>query len=170
LWYLGSWDEISPFEISEKQIHCLCNAKLDTSWPKVETLKKKFAETIAKDLPKEELIEELFCNLQDQTVYPDEQLPQTGVGIEWERHLSSIFVGGDGILHGTRSQEVVLVDYENNVTVIERSMIIDSLQINKEWNSEIVHGSQKEISGPGKEKKSSTLWRETRVDFNCNNK
>ncbi len=34
----------------------------------------------------------LFGILQDRTRPPDEQLPETGVGIEWERILSPLFI------------------------------------------------------------------------------
>ncbi|MDO9515201.1 MAG: NRDE family protein, partial [Syntrophales bacterium] len=49
----------------------------------------------------------------------DRDLPDTGVGLEWERVLSSVFIQSEG--YGTRSSSVILVDTEGDVRFIERS-------------------------------------------------
>ncbi|MFO7666972.1 MAG: NRDE family protein, partial [Desulfobacterales bacterium] len=53
---------------------------------------------------------------------PDRDLPDTGVGIEWERILSPLFIKSD--IYGTRSSSILLVGDEK-ITFIERTFIID---------------------------------------------
>ena len=53
--------------------------------------------------------------------FPDEQLPKTGVPIEWERNLSSVFVEFPGANYGTRSIAVCLVDHDGRVVFHEHA-------------------------------------------------
>ncbi len=95
----------------------LSNRLLDTPWPKVERGKAKLSKVIKE---KNEIrFEDLFVILADKSYPPDENLPQTGVGIEWERVLSPIFITSD--VYGTRSSSVILVTRSGKVTFIERS-------------------------------------------------
>ena len=52
------------------------------------------------------------------TVPPDDRLPQTGVGIEWERILSPLFIESE--IYGTRSSSVLLVGKDGQVRFTER--------------------------------------------------
>ena len=61
--------------------------------------------------------------LSDRTIAADELLPDTGVGLEWERLLSAPFIVGDG--YGTRCSTVVLIGSDGIVTVEERSHATD---------------------------------------------
>ncbi len=56
--------------------------------------------------------------LSDVSVPEDKDLPDTGIGLETERFLSTIFIAGKD--YGTRCSTVLMVDRENNVTFIER--------------------------------------------------
>ncbi len=98
-------------------IHGQSNNLLDTPWPKVERGKEVLRRILSSG--PEPSVEELFALLADKTTAGDDLLPDTGVGIENERILSSIFVSGP--FYGTRSSTVVLVDSENNMTFIERT-------------------------------------------------
>ncbi|TDJ60856.1 MAG: hypothetical protein E2O36_06995, partial [Proteobacteria bacterium] len=64
------------------------------------------------------LIEALFSALANEASAPDEDLPDTGVGLEFERRLSPIFITGDA--YGTRCSTIVLFDDGGQVTFIER--------------------------------------------------
>jgi uncharacterized protein with NRDE domain len=64
-------------------------------------------------------IESLLALLADRSIPPDEELPDTGVGIELERLLSPVFISSPA--YGTRSSTVLLVDRENTVTFVERT-------------------------------------------------
>ena len=56
--------------------------------------------------------------LYDDQRAADKQLPDTGVGAERERALSSMFIKTPG--YGTRCSTVVLADRRNQVTFVER--------------------------------------------------
>ncbi len=97
-------------------IHGLSNHWLDTPWPKVEKGKKELDRILA---GREVFPEELFRLLSDRTQARDECLPDTGVGLDWERILSPIFIASPG--YGTRSSTVILIDKSGMATFIERS-------------------------------------------------
>ncbi len=100
-------------------IYGVSNAFLDTPWPKVVKGKKMLAEQV---LNREKFsIETIFLLLQDAEVFPDGSLPDTGIGIGYERMLSSLFIKTEG--YGTRSATVILVDNGNRVTFIEKSFV-----------------------------------------------
>lgn len=83
-------------------IHCMSNATLNTPWPKVEVLKDALQKTLEKPDFSDE---ELFSILSDQTRAADELLPSTGVPLELEQKLSSVFIEFEG--YGTRSSTVI---------------------------------------------------------------
>jgi uncharacterized protein with NRDE domain len=62
--------------------------------------------------------EGIFEILNDDTIAPDDVLPDTGLGLERERILSSMFIKSPG--YGTRSSTVIFVDQNNNVRFTER--------------------------------------------------
>jgi uncharacterized protein with NRDE domain len=93
-------------------VHAVSNADLDTPWPKTEALRGAMARwlsTADRRTPREggDLLEPLFAALADPREAPDAALPDTGVGLEWERRLSASFIRGEA--YGTRASTVVLV-------------------------------------------------------------
>jgi uncharacterized protein with NRDE domain len=97
-------------------LYGLSNRVLDTPWPKTERAKKAVGSLLAStDDPQPE---EIFQILKDQSKPDDSELPDTGVGLEWERILSSIFITSP--VYGTRSSSVIMIDRKNHVTFIER--------------------------------------------------
>jgi uncharacterized protein with NRDE domain len=94
----------------------LSNHLLDSPWPKVTAGKSGLAELLAGG---GELVPRLFRLLADRRQATDDLLPQTGVGPEWERLLSSAFIVSEG--YGTRSSTVVLVGRDDVVRFEERS-------------------------------------------------
>lgn len=98
-------------------IHGLCNAFLDTAWPKVERGKKALADILLKD--EGTWTDDLFNMLRDTLTPPDALLPDTGIGLEWERMLSSVFITSP--TYGTRSSAVVLMDHDGGITFRERT-------------------------------------------------
>ncbi len=77
-------------------IYGLSNGFLDDPWPKVLRVKEGFAELRRKKASEEEY----FTLMKDSEIFPDSDLPDTGVGIELERSLSSIFIRRKG--YGSR--------------------------------------------------------------------
>ena len=97
-------------------IHGLSNHLLDTPWPKVTSAKERLEALLIKDT---EEPEEYFAALADGTPFPDDVLPDTGVGIKRERLLSSIFVNSR--TYGTRFSTLIFIDRTNRLRFIERS-------------------------------------------------
>ncbi len=105
-------DEISKLSPG---IHGLSNHLLDTPWPKVAKGKKYLEKILSSD---EMNRESIFGLLSDGNMPPDNDLPDTGVGIEWERILSPLFIKSD--IYGTRSSSIVLIGKEK-ITFVERT-------------------------------------------------
>jgi len=99
----------------EPGIYGLSNHLLDSPWPKLLAARQRFAEALPR-LPDESAFFEL---LADQAIVADENLPSTGVPIEWERLLSAIFVKSES--YGTRASTLVWQDAGGNITVHENS-------------------------------------------------
>jgi uncharacterized protein with NRDE domain len=113
-WYSNRSDEIMPLLPG---VYGLSNRLLNTPWPKIVRAKALFEEIIH---TKEDFsTESLFRLLKDQTKAPDDRLPRTGVPLEWERILSSIFITSP--TYGTRSSTVILINKDDHVTFMDRS-------------------------------------------------
>lgn len=102
-------------------IYGLSNHFLNTSWPKVLRGKTLLEQAMTSGSLKPT---HLFSLLQDKTVFEDASLPDTGVGLEWERILSSLFIKYDG--YGTLSSTVVQVGLDNHVLYCEREYQIQT--------------------------------------------
>jgi uncharacterized protein with NRDE domain len=102
-------------------VHGLSNALLDTPWPKVERGREDLARILAG--PEAELESGLFRTLALRDPAPDARLPDTGVGLEWERLLSSLFISMPG--YGTRASTLLLVRHDGRVRFIERTIVPD---------------------------------------------
>jgi len=99
-------------------IYGLSNSFLDTSWPKVERIKLRLGELVNKD---EFSTDDAFNILNDTDAAADELLPDTGIGIDLERLLSSVFIKSP--VYGTRCSTLILIDREDKVTFIEKTYI-----------------------------------------------
>lgn len=108
----------------QKGVFGLSNAILNTPWPKVQQLKARTRQAIAQSQDVDVLANSLFEALADPSVAPDEQLPHTGVSLEWERLLSSAFIKSPNGLYGTRCSTLVITErvHKRLVThVLERT-------------------------------------------------
>lgn len=115
LWYYSNMeDEIRPLEPGH---YGLSNHLLDTPWPKVEKGKRQLREIIANPVVSPD---SLLDMLDDTTRAPDALLPETGVPLEWERELSAMRIQTPG--YGTRVSTAVLVDRNQRVTFVERTL------------------------------------------------
>jgi uncharacterized protein with NRDE domain len=94
----------------------LSNHFLDSPWPKVERAKERLREALREPVVEPEV---LFALLRDSSQAPDHELPDTGIGLERERFLSSPFIVGGN--YGTRSSTVLLMDRLGGVVFIERT-------------------------------------------------
>jgi uncharacterized protein with NRDE domain len=98
-------------------LHGISNRLLDTPWPKVIRGKQGFSKILGKN--KKISQETLFDLLRDRTSASEEMLPDTGVGTEWERILSPIFIVSP--TYGTRSSTLILIDKNDQVTFIDKT-------------------------------------------------
>ncbi len=110
--YLSNYKE--GIEILSDGIYGLSNGLLDSNWLKVVRGKEKFTTLLRGDVT----AAVLFDLLRDEERAPDDQLPKTGLDIERERAVSSIFIKSPG--YGSRCSTVVLVDHNNQVEFTER--------------------------------------------------
>jgi uncharacterized protein with NRDE domain len=97
-------------------IHGLSNHLLDTPWPKVRKAKESFRRVVkTKGRPGSD---DLFAVLADSARPEDRDLPDTGIGLEWERILSSIYIASP--VYGTRSSTVLMIDRFGRVLFEDR--------------------------------------------------
>ncbi len=98
-------------------LYGVSNHLLDTPWPKLLRGKRELGKLLLAD--NEPTPEKLFSILADATMADDDQLPDTGIGIDNERLLSPLFVNAGN--YGTRSSTVVLIDKSGHATLVERT-------------------------------------------------
>ncbi|HSN20258.1 MAG TPA: NRDE family protein [Usitatibacter sp.] len=99
LWYFGSRE--GEARSIDPGVHGLSNHVLDEPWPKVIRGRRAMERALALDDP----APALFDLLGDAQGVPDAELPDTGVGVEWERRLASPLITGAD--YGTRASTVV---------------------------------------------------------------
>ena len=124
----GNKDEIYYYsnisnhpEKLEPGIHGLSNHFLNTDWPKV----KKSKQELEKAFNSEDIIEESIKALVDDNIFPDKELPETGMGLEWERLLSPVFVKSE--IYGTRASSVLIFDKNNKINFRENAWLEKSI-------------------------------------------
>jgi len=98
-------------------VHGLSNHLLNTAWPKLSHGKSGLHSLISQKKGFSQ--EDIFKILADQSTPSDEELPDTGVGLEWERILSPRFISSD--IYGTRSSSFILWKHSGEVIFSERT-------------------------------------------------
>lgn len=112
LWYLNS-QKGQPTPLGPG-VYGLSNAELNSPWPKLQALCKGLEQHLDTDSDSDVLLE----LLKDSSEYPDEQLPDSGVGLEWERLLSATFILGED--YGTRASTLLAIDADGSITFVEQ--------------------------------------------------
>jgi uncharacterized protein with NRDE domain len=97
-------------------IYGLSNHLLNTPWPKVFRGKKLLKAAL--DKKGTELEDALFAMLADRKIPADNKLPDTGIGLEWERALSTVFITSP--IYGTRSSTILLIGKNGRVKFVEK--------------------------------------------------
>lgn len=115
LYYLNNVEN-RPTKI-EKGTHSLSNEFLNSKWPKVIKGRNNLRNYVTNNEKIE--FEDLFSIGLDDEIAPDEQLPKTGVPLELERKLSSLFIRTEN--YGTRTITVFTIDYDKNVQFKEHT-------------------------------------------------
>ena len=101
----------------ERGWYGLSNHLLNTPWPKVEKGIALLKSAVLDSGPVN--MDPVFHLLKNGDVPPDDRLPDTGVGMEWERILSPMFIQSPG--YGTRSLSVLLIDRNGSVQIAEQT-------------------------------------------------
>jgi uncharacterized protein with NRDE domain len=115
IWYLSNRG--SGRRRLEPGLHALSNHLLDTPWPKVRRGRETLANLLSLQRPP--AVEDVLELLADPQQPPDQELPDTGVGLAWERRLSPVFIAGEE--YGTRSSTVLLVRPDGRASFVERT-------------------------------------------------
>jgi uncharacterized protein with NRDE domain len=85
-------------------VYGLSNHLLDTPWPKVQDGKSRLESALSGMTDTAPLL----ALLRDDRPASDERLPATGIGLEWERLLSSAFVRAPD--YGTRCSTIIHIE------------------------------------------------------------
>jgi uncharacterized protein with NRDE domain len=98
-------------------LYGISNHLIDTAWPKIQRGKDLLQGQMS---GREKIdIEKIWEILADRSQPPDDELPDTGVGLQWERILSPLFIISPD--YGTRSSSIVLMENSGQITFIERT-------------------------------------------------
>lgn len=113
--YYHSRDLASPTPLTAS-IHTLSNAALDTPWPKTVRLSTRMRDWCEHADP---AVDALLAALGDSAPANDNDLPDTGMGLDRERFLSSPFIVSEA--YGTRCGTIYTVDHQGSARLLERS-------------------------------------------------
>lgn len=124
----GHLNKLSCFDsVSQKTqalttgFHSLCNGALDDIWPKMALGQKQLTDTIrlSADAESSLPIDNLFALMQNNQQAPVDTLPNTGLPLDWEQKLSSIFIVSPE--YGTRTTNIIVQDNKGHIAVYDRS-------------------------------------------------
>lgn len=97
----------------DRGLYGLSNGHLDSDWPKVNRLKAATRLAVQQSTTVDELSNALFEALADTHVPADDELPHTGISLEWERLLSPAFIRTPDGSYGTRCSTLVITERVN---------------------------------------------------------
>ena len=121
LWYFSNYSK--SIKKLRAGLHGLSNHLLDTPWPKVVRGKERIQRILQQSTIGTDA---LFEFLYDEQRAPDAQLPDTGIGMERERTLSSMFIKSPN--YGSRCSTVILVNQQNHVVFAERVYNLETFE------------------------------------------
>ncbi|MBD3827077.1 NRDE family protein [Stenotrophomonas sp.] len=101
-------------------LHGMSNGPLDAPWPKTVNLVEALGDWIARG---EVALDPLWQALANEGRADDDALPDTGIGLERERWLSSAFIRSPD--YGTRASTVIALDERGHGFIQERRFAAD---------------------------------------------
>jgi uncharacterized protein with NRDE domain len=96
-------------------LYGLCNASLDTPWPKLRSAKQQLEALLTTDKID---IDQLKALASDRSVVEDKLLPNTGISMAWEKSLSAEFIALES--YGTRAKTIILQHHDGHTLVCEQ--------------------------------------------------
>ena len=116
---LAYWHSNAPGSetgMLESGIHVLSNGGLNDPWPKAERLRACMSEALTLS-ERHALQARLLAAMLDPQPAEQQQLPDTGVGVQTEQGLSPPFIRLPG--YGTRATTLALFDQQRQLELIE---------------------------------------------------
>jgi len=107
----------------EPGIYGLSNHLLDTPWPKVQNAKSRLSEALGDRVDTAAVL----ALLRDEKPAPDDELPRTGVSLQWERLVSSAFVRA--VDYGTRCSTLLRIDRHRHACFDEWTWDASGVQV-----------------------------------------
>ncbi|XP_052448960.1 transport and Golgi organization protein 2 homolog isoform X1 [Carassius gibelio] len=137
LCYYGNKGSSEPIHLKAAGIYGLSNSLLETPWRKLQHGKRLFTSVVNKTLSPDGLVQELLHILNNEELNtPDPAQERQGEGFSKAilRALSAVCVRSPG--YGTRTNTVILIDREGNVSFTERNMLNCDLT---QWSTNSFH-------------------------------
>jgi len=112
------------WEAVQAGVHGLSNGSFDRPWPKTQRLVSALSGWLDSaagqaSVPDANVdLETLYAALADDHHPADAELPDTGIGIERERILSTAFIKLPG--YGTRASQIVMIGHDGRTLFAER--------------------------------------------------
>lgn len=100
-------------------VHALSNHMLNEPWPKVEMAKSALCAALQAKMPEKARQKAIYEILSNDRTAADSVLPNTGVGLEWERILSPVMIVTEK--YGTRCSTVLTLASTGEVAFEERT-------------------------------------------------
>jgi len=119
--YFGS--RAGEIKLLEPGVYALSNHTLNEPWPKVISAKSALEAALQARMTETARQMAIYEFLSNQAIAPDEMLPETGVGPEWERVLSSALIATPE--YGTRASTIVSIAYNSTVAFAEHTRDAD---------------------------------------------
>lgn len=117
--YWSNRDDAAPRALPPG-VYGLSNGLLDTPWPKLVRSRARLAALLERGAP---TLDALLDLMRDPRPADEHELPDTGIGRERERFLSSPFIVGP--TYGTRCTTALAFDAAGRLHAAERSYAVD---------------------------------------------
>ncbi len=124
LWLAGNFPAFRARPLNAG-LHAVSNGDFDDDWPKTRRLRHALSAWVDAPPQASNTLDPLFAALTDREPVLDNELPDTGVGLELERLLAPPFVLHP--VYGTRCSSVLRAS-DRSLLVIERRFAADGRQ------------------------------------------
>ena len=106
-------------------VHGLSNHLLDEPWPKVNQSKSDLDAILQAKMPENARQMAIYDFLSDAALADDEYLPDTAVGLDWERRLSPALIVSEK--YGTRCSSTLAISHEGRMCFEEKTRDADGV-------------------------------------------
>ncbi|CAG8501567.1 10657_t:CDS:2 [Paraglomus occultum] len=127
IFYYANRENQDVAVLDEKEIYGLSNSVLGNPWPKVRTGRRSMERLLSEFTSEEDLIEKLF-DLLSTTVPISAPHPTSLDKIEEIKSTIRVPVVDIGNLYATRTSTVILVDHNDRVVFVERTLYNEFIQ------------------------------------------